>query len=89
MPNNSMLCSLQRRLQMGSFWKNEPILRGFFAPEMAFLSEMNALLSRTTSALRCLRGFVWGPCWAGKTLRQAQGDRPALSKRGYNWTGMR
>jgi hypothetical protein len=84
---------------MGSFWKNEPILRGFFAPEMAFLGEMNALLSRTTSALRRIPGFVWGPCCAGKTcrqttdgpgrFRQAQGDRPALSKRGYNWTGMR
>jgi hypothetical protein len=26
---------------MGSFWKNEPILRGFFAPERAFLAKTN------------------------------------------------
>ena len=29
------LCHLQRRLQMGSFWRNEPILGGFMVGSVA------------------------------------------------------
>src|ERR1035441_3048030 len=59
------LCRLQRRLQMGSFWKNEPILAGFMEGPYAPETKMNPN-SPSRKLRRTRRRTRWWRLMAGQ-----------------------